>query len=173
VRLHIKTKSSRAFTLLELMISISILALIMLFLYQSLAQLQKSNRFFGEKMQKVTQKEKIKKLFFLDFSLMLAKTLKVENVDKKEDRLFFQTTNSLHQRFNPYITYIKTDKHLFRIESSKKLSYPLESNIDIDVDDLGKVDHFRFYTNKTSYRLLDTMLDNENYLMKINSYNQN
>ena len=167
-------QSRTAFTLLELMISISILALIMLFLYQSLSTLQKSNRFFGEKIEKIDQKEKIKKLFFLDFSLITSqKSYKIENIEKNEDRVFFQTSNSIHHRFYPYVSYIVNHKHLYRVESSQKISYPLENGIDMSVDDLGEVSTFRVYSNKNNYRLIDAILDNTTYLMKIHSLNGN
>lgn len=164
-------KNSKAFTLIELMISISILALIMLFLYKSVAQLQKSNRFYAQKIEKVEKKEKVKKLFFLDLSLLMHLSYRVEEVEKDEDRLFFQTQNSIHHRYNPYVAYLVTQQHLYRVESSSPLSYPLSNGLDIDVDDLGKVTSFRVYNNKKLYKLLYAELDGSEYLMKIHSLN--
>jgi len=164
-------KKSSAFTLLELMISVSILALIMLFMYKSVEQLQTSNRFYAKKIEIIDKKEKIKKLFFLDFTLEIPLSYKNEQVEKNEDRVFFQTQNSIHHRYNPYVAYLVTNKHLYRVESSSKLFYPLSNGLDIDVDDLGKVDGFRVYNNKTFYKLLHTKLDASEYLMKIHSLN--
>lgn len=164
-------KNSKAFTLIELMISVSIIALIMLFLYKSVAQLQKSNRFYAKKIEKVEKKEKIKKLFFLDLTLILPSTYKVETVEKNEDRLFFQTKNSIHHRYNPYVAYLVNQKHLYRVESSSPLSYPLSNGVDMDVDDLGEVKSFRVYNNKKLYKLLYLELDGSEYLMKIHSLN--
>ena len=166
------SQNRSAFTLLELMISISILALIMLFLYQSLATLQKSNRFFGKKIELIDKKEKIKKLFFLDLSLMLIRSYATQKVERDEDRVFFQTSNSIHHRYNPYVAYLVSEKHLYRIEASKKVSYPLEANSDMDVDDLGEVKGFRIYSNTKLYRLLHTRLDGQEYLMKVRSLNE-
>ena len=164
-------KQSSAFTLIELMISVSILALIMLFMYKSVDQLQSSNRFYAKKIAIIDKKEKIKKLFFLDFTLIVDKKYRSELVEKNEERVFFQTQNSIHHRYNPYIAYLVTEKHLYRVESSLPLMYPLSNGLDIDVDDLGKVDGFRVYNNAKSYKLLYTKIDGSEYLMKIHSLN--
>jgi len=164
-------KQSSAFTLIELMISVSILALIMVFMYKSVEQLQSSNRFYAKKITLIDKKEKIKKLFFLDFTLIVANKYRTELVEKNEERVFFQTQNSIHHRYNPYIAYLVTEKHLYRVESSSPLIYPLSNGLDIDVDDLGKVDGFRVYNNRKFYKLLHTKLDGSTYLLKIHSLN--
>lgn len=143
----------------------------MLFLYKSVDQLQSSNRFYAKKIALIEKKEKIKKLFFLDMTLIIPATYKVTLVEKDEDRVFFQTQNSIHHRYNPYVAYMVNQKHLYRIESSSPLYYPLSNGLDIDVDDLGKVDGFRVYNNKKLYKLLHTTLDGSEYLMKIHSLN--
>ena len=47
----------RAFTLIEMMIAITLFSVVMIFLYQSVASLGKSNRFYGEKLEAITTEQ--------------------------------------------------------------------------------------------------------------------
>lgn len=136
----------KAFTLIEMMISVVILSIIMLFLYESYAALNRSNSFY-EKRAEVIKNELLKKrVVFLDFSLALNKSVKILNQDRDEDVVFMQSSNSLHKRFNPYIAYIVKEKKLYRLESLKPfLEYPLEADSDFVVEYMGEVDGFRVY----------------------------
>lgn len=55
----------RAFSLIELLVSIVILSLMMLFLYKSYANLNRSNIFYSDEVAKITKLQKIKRSFFL------------------------------------------------------------------------------------------------------------
>jgi len=144
----------KAFTLIELMISIVILTILMLFLYKSYSALNKSNSLLLEQVQKISQVELLKEVIYKDFSVARREDTNISSVlilnqSKKEDVVFFQTTNSIHQRVNPYIAYIVKDKRLYRLESLKPFKeYPLVADSEFVVDELGEVKIFRVYKSK-------------------------
>jgi len=99
----------KAFTLIEMLISISILSIMMIFLYKSYASLNNSNSLLKDEAHSIKKQELKKKVLFLDFSLIINNKLDILNKDTKEDVLFIQSKNSIHNRINPYITYIVKD----------------------------------------------------------------
>jgi prepilin-type N-terminal cleavage/methylation domain-containing protein len=167
----------KGFTLIELMISIMILSIMMIFLYKSYSSLNSSNTILKKELENITDIQKIKKTMILDISLALHNSIKIQNREKNEDVLFFQTSNSLHKRYNPFIVYIVRDKKLYRIESLKNIddyTFPVDS--DFDADMLGEVDTFRIYKslNKTKkIYLVDMRLKKmQNILLKLRVLNE-
>ena len=139
----------KAFTLIELMVSIMILSIMMIFLYKSYASLNISNSILQTELKSTLYIQKIKKTILLDISLALANSVRIENREKNEDTVFFQTSNSLHKRFNPYIVYIVKNKKLYRVESLKNINtYEFPVNSEFDADILGEVNSFRVYKSK-------------------------
>jgi prepilin-type N-terminal cleavage/methylation domain-containing protein len=152
------------FTLIELMISISILSIMMIFLYQSYASLNKSNHFYKKEVGTILKQENLKKILFLDFSLALYKgtnSIKILNQEKNEDVVFMQSKNSLHKNHNPYIAYIKKDTKLYRLESLKEFkTYPLNMEDTFSIDELGIVDGFRVYKAQKTETNSTNTIDN-------------
>jgi len=165
----------RAFTLIEMMISITILSIMMLFLYQSYASINKSNRFYKKESKKIIDAMELKKIFYLDLSLSHFKSVKILNQAKDEDVVFFQTSHSLHQNINPYVAYIKKDGRLYRLESLQPFKeYPLGVDDDYVVDDLAKITGMRLYKHDKTYAyLLDIALeDKSEIILKIKQLNE-
>jgi len=175
------------FTLIELMVSISILSIMMIFLYQSYASLNSSNAFYKKEVSTILHKDKLKEIVFLDFSLALyneSKTLTILPQEKEEDIVFFQSANSIHKNYNPYIAYIKKDTKLYRLESLEKFQeYPLSIENKFSVDYFGEVDGFRVYksekketntTNQTknSYLIHIDFTDKDDILLKVKVLNE-
>ena len=144
----------KAFTLIELMISIVILTILMLFLYKSYAGLNKSNALLSKEVQKISKVELLKEVIYKDFSVAgqtdtNRSSIVILNQSKKEDVVFFQTSNSIHKRINPYVAYFVKDKRLYRLESLKPFTeYPLVADSEFVADDLGEVEIFRVYKSK-------------------------
>jgi prepilin-type N-terminal cleavage/methylation domain-containing protein len=164
----------RAFSLIELLVSIVILSLMMLFLYKSYANLNRSNIFYGEEVAKITKVQKIKKIFFLDITQ--AQSITILNQERDEDVVFLQTKNSLHHRIEPYVAYIVKEKKLYRLESLREFKeYPLVAESDFVVDELGDVALFRLYasqdTQKHLYLLHALFEDKEEILLKLKALN--
>jgi len=167
----------KGFTLIELLIAISILSIMMLFLYKSYAALNDSNRVLKRELSSITNIQNIKKIIYLDFSLALFNTTKIDNRDKKEDFVFLQSSHSIHKRYNPYVTYIVKEKKLYRLESLKKIStYELPAESEFVIDYLGEVNSFRLYKSldktKEFYLVHIDFKRMENLLMKIKVLNE-
>jgi len=165
----------RAFTLVELMVSVVILSIMMLFLYKSYSGLSKSNKIFETEVQKVSKHEKIKELLYLDFTL--ANTITIQNQDNKEDVVFLQTLSSIHRRIKPYVAYIVKEKTLYRLESHRAfVEYPLAADSEFVVDTLGEVDSFRVYpsreTTSNLYLIHTLFKSKEEILLKVKSLNK-
>jgi len=167
----------KAFTLIELMISIAILSIIMIFLYKSYAELNLSNKIYTKKLEEIKKIELIKKVIYLDFSLSKYKDVNITHQDKIEDTVFFQTTHSIHNRINPYVAYIVKDKKLYRLESLKPIvEYPLVADSEFISDFLGEVKSFRVYSatdpTKAKYLVeIDFEIEND-ILLKIKPLNE-
>lgn len=149
----------------------------MLFLYKSYAALNDSNRVLKRELSSITNIQNIKKIIYLDFSLALFNTTKIDNRDKKEDFVFLQSSHSIHKRYNPYVTYIVKEKKLYRLESLKKIStYELPAESEFDIDYLGEVNSFRLYKSldktKEFYLVHIDFKRMENLLMKIKVLNE-
>lgn len=175
----------KGFTLIEMMISISILAIMMIYLYQSYASLNISNDIFTKATKKITQSEQKKQVLFLDFSLALKDanaTINILPQDAKEDVVFMQSRHSLHRRYNPYIGYIVKNKKLYRIESLKPLrEYPLSVDSEFVADELGEVNGFRVYKNdkkkdqnaSEAYLVHIDFKEEDDILLKVKMLNEN
>lgn len=160
-----------AFTLIEMMIAISLFSVVMIFLYQSMATIDRSNLFYGDKLQEMTREQTLMKTLYLDLSLSQPKSGIIDNINKNTDMLFLQTSHVIHTHVMPFIVYFVKKKHLYRVESAQKLSYPFESNINAVIDDFGEIKTFRIYKNSTHF-LLDLNLDGKNdNLLKIRHLN--
>jgi len=136
----------KGFTLIELMVSITILSVMVVFLYESYASLNRSNKFYAKELVRITEQQLKKRVVFLDYSLSIAKSLKIHKQDRVEDVVFMQTSHSLHKIYNPYVAYVIKEKKLYRLESLKEFKeYPFSVDDEYVVDYLGEVDGFRVY----------------------------
>ncbi|MDF1883046.1 prepilin-type N-terminal cleavage/methylation domain-containing protein [Sulfurimonas sp. SAG-AH-194-C21] len=170
----------KAFTLIELIISIVILTIIMIFLYKSYAAINKSNILLSNEVQKISQVELLKEVIFKDFSVAISSEtntsiVTILNQSKREDVVFLQTSNSIHKRINPYVAYVVNDKRLYRLESLKPFrEYPLVLDSEFVVDELGKVKSFRVYkskdTIKGTYLFHALFEDSQEILLKVSAF---
>lgn len=177
IRSTINFGGRKAFTLVELMISIIILSLMIVALYKSYASLNISNEIYKNKSNSIKNTELKKKVIYLDLLLVIPKSLIYLDKDTKEDIISFQTTNSIHKRFNPYVTYVVKDSMLYRIESLKKVkTYPFNADFSGDIDELGKVNEFKIYRSKSkkveSYLVNILFKDSSKILLKVNALSQ-
>lgn len=163
---------SRAFTLLEMLIAIVIFTLISVYLYKSLATLNQSNRFYGERLDAIAHERKILKTIYLDLSLAVIRSVVTVNQDEDIDVVLMQTKHSVHRNVMPYVAYVVTEQQqLYRIESMNRLSYPFSEDDDLTVDKLGPMQHFRLYSSKKHFLLDYRIGDSDPKLIKIRGLN--
>ena len=162
----------KAFTLIEMLVSVSILSIMLLFLYKSYASLNSSNLFYKNELKSIKITQEKKKIIYLDFASALSKKTSILTPSTKENIVFTQTSHSLHKRYNPYVAYVVEDDKLYRLESLKEfMTYPINSDREFVADYLGEVNSFRMYKSKAkqeSYLVhIDFKVD-EDILLKIN-----
>jgi prepilin-type N-terminal cleavage/methylation domain-containing protein len=107
----------KAFTLIELMISIILLSIIVTFLYQAVAQLQHSNQRLLVRADEVDRREDLLKLLYNDF--INARSLTWREKLTQTDKIVLKTSHSLYDMSEPYVHYrvYPDEKSLRRIES--------------------------------------------------------
>ncbi len=171
----------KAFTLIELLVSISILSIMMIYLYKSYASLNTSNSFYEKKVNTIENTQLKKRVIYLDFALKLDNNISIRKQNTKEDVVFFQSANSVHKRFNPYIAYLINNEKLYRLESLNEFKeYPLTQEMLFSVDDLGEVNSFRVYSSnkKVNDKEIEIFLvhidfkEQEDILLKIKALNE-
>ena len=135
----------KAFTLMEMLIAVTILSLITIFLYRTFASLAHSNDFYAKELALTSHEQKVANTLYLDLTLGIPASLKLININKNSDVLLMQSKHSIHRQIKPYIAYIIKENHLWRIEASEPLSYPLSEETQMLIDDLGEASVFRAY----------------------------
>lgn len=168
---------TKAFTLIEMMISITILSIMMLYLYKTNATLHLSNDNLKEESHNVQKLQKIKQVIYLDFLSAVHdgnSSIIVINREKNEDFVSFMSKHSIHQRVNPYLTYIVKNKKLYRLESLKQIKdFEISTEEEFELDSLGDVEIFRLYKSKENkkneYLLHIKFNDQQKVILKINS----
>ena len=161
----------RGFTLIEMMIAISLFSVVMIFLYQAMNTIDKSNRFYGDKLKTIVSTQKLTKTLYLDLALSLPNSGEINSVNRNEDMLFLQTSHVVHEHVMPFVLYYVQDKNLYRIESAQKLEYPFDSNINVSIDDFGPIHTFRIYKNSTHFLLHLSNDGKEEHLIKVRYLN--
>ncbi|MEN8303565.1 MAG: prepilin-type N-terminal cleavage/methylation domain-containing protein [Campylobacterota bacterium] len=164
-----------SFTIIEMIISTTILSIMMLFLYESYSSLNSSNIFYKKEVSSIKADQLKKRVLFLDLTLAFAKSIKIFNQASNQDVVFFQSSNSIYKNYNPYIAYIMKDSRLYRLESLKEFTvYPLDVDMDMNfsVECLGEVDSFRVYKSKNTYLLHIDFKKDDDILLKIKVLNQ-
>ena len=106
----------KSFTLLELIISITLFMIIVVFLYKTLDQTKHSNNLFSNKQEVLKESNHLHNIFLEDIAEALNITV---SYDKNKNAIVeITTSNTYHNAFFNKITYlIGASKELIRIES--------------------------------------------------------
>ena len=113
----------KSFTLLEVVISITIFMILLIFLYKTLDQTKHSNKKFTNHTKDVKYENELNDIFLEDI------LESISNIDIKTDNdehslLRFESSNSYHNSFFNNITYmISSNSKLLRIESKDKFNF--------------------------------------------------
>ncbi len=144
----------RAFTLVELIISVILLGLIVNFLYTSVSNLQKSNILLANLSKESQKKEQIINLLYSD--ILLATDINITG--RKNSTLKLQTKNSIFDIEYPYVAWLisKDNMTLLRVESIKKLDDKSVENRDLYHISVVKegCERFMIYNSKDKKNIL-------------------
>jgi hypothetical protein len=130
------TKYLPSFTLIEVMVSIILFTIIIIFLYQVLDMTQKSNKFYTKKLKEQIEKTHLASIFFKDIlhssQLIQSKGKIIKDIGEdsnKNNFLWLNTKNHYHNPFYNYVFYFISNKNnLIRIESLKKFNKATSSD---------------------------------------------
>jgi type II secretory pathway pseudopilin PulG len=112
----------KAFTLLEVVISISIFMILLIFLYKTLDQTKYSNKQFSKLKDKITYQNELNDILIEDI-LESKNKIEIISDNDKNSLLRFESSNTYHNSFFTNITYmISSNNKLIRIESKKKFN---------------------------------------------------
>ena len=108
----------RAFTLVELIISVILLGIVVALLYESLQNTQKTNQIFMQKKEQSDKEKKILKVLYED--ILEADEIRITG-GKKYKAVELKTNNSLFDIIKPQVIWFvsKYDDTLVRVESTK------------------------------------------------------
>ncbi len=137
----------KAFTLVEIVISIFLFSLIMIFLYKSISNLRLNNKNLKNNHTKSKTFNKV--LYQLKNDLILSTKIKIYN---SKNRIELITSNTFYQNSRPKViwTILKQSKILVRIENKK-----------IDTTKI-KVKSIKFYQTKKKNKILCYIEKNNN-----------
>jgi prepilin-type N-terminal cleavage/methylation domain-containing protein len=166
----------KAFTLIELVVAIIILSILMLFLYQSYADLNRVNQSYAKAAQRLKKEGILKSTLYKDLILASKNSIIVAHIDKEYDFVSFMTKHSLHRRINPYVAYIVKGEVLYRLESLQQIkSVEIDRDRAFDIDKIGAIKKFKLFgtrDNKREFFLLELILKGqEKILFKIKVLN--
>lgn len=118
-----KIKTVSGFTLLEVLISVALFSIIILFLYQTIDINEKSNNFYEEKLTTYKNQDDLKFIIYEDIlnntNNIETNTTKIIQNDKNNNTILrLRTDNTFHNPFFNNITYfLGKDGELFRVET--------------------------------------------------------
>lgn len=133
----------KSFTLLELLISITLFSIIVVFLYKTIDQTKYSNNLFSDKEQALKEDNNLHDIFLEDIAE--SSNITISSDKNKNSIVKIVTNNTYHNAFFNNITYlINSSKKLVRVESYQAfnelepitLNFEANSYIDILLEDI-------------------------------------
>lgn len=115
----------RAFTLIEVLLSVSLISFVMIYMYKNITLMKQSNSFFETFYEDKSIDLLIHKTLFLDISQSTEATI---GEDKDQNSIL--TLRTKHSHFGierPFVLYMLKNENLIRTESIKTLTSPLSS----------------------------------------------
>jgi len=150
-----KNNNKKGFTLIEVLISITLLSLVLMALYKSADILRNSNLHLFKYLEKSTNILKGSKTLYMD--LTHSDYNITINTEEKFHRVMLQnTTHSIHGLSQAKVVWLvyKEENTLLRIEGGK-YQMPLKSEEKVEIDVIAKhVELFRVYKSKKKNKIL-------------------
>jgi len=123
---HIK----KAFTLVEVIISIALLGIMFTFLYSSINSVKKQNNRYLEKSSMIEKEKEIFRLFSLDCAQIVGSVS--ISYGQEYDVIQFKTKHSIYEIIEPSVVYLvsKKDNALLRVESLEPFSLDVKEKVE-------------------------------------------
>lgn len=145
----------KAFTIIEMMLAISIFTLIVFYMYEAISVSNKSTNTYENQYKIIQNDMQIKKIFYNDIFNQLNLYANVKIIEDKDSQsvLYLQTNNSLYDQIAPHVIYTLKNKTLYRVESLKKIMLPIKNvkehfNVDVIAKD---VKNFKVFSAKNNF----------------------
>ena len=118
----------KAFTLIEILVSVVLLGIISLFITSTITQTKDNNKIFEKRIAKDKQQETISTLLYDD--IYLSKDISVQSY-KKYSILYIKGKNSIYGIEEPFVVWLvlKEKNRLIRIESARKITLPIDDSM--------------------------------------------
>lgn len=163
----------KAFSLVEVIVSITIFSIVIIFLYQTLDMTKTSNNFYEKSLNKIIDKNTLKEIVFEDLLSVTDTNSTIISVDKNKNSILqLQTINTFHNPLFNNITYLLSkDDKLLRIESLDPFNFNDINDYFLDnsyIDILYEnIDFFYILKNKNnqqSYTFSIKLKNNDNIM---------
>jgi len=148
-------RNSRAFTLLEVLISITLLSLVLMALYKSADILRDSNLHLFQYLQKSTKTLKGSKTLYMDL-LHSDHNISINSEEKFHRLTMASTTHSLYGQGQAKVVWLvyKEENTLLRIEGGQ-YDIPLKNEQRVEIDVIAKnIELFKIYKSKKKDKIL-------------------
>jgi len=148
-------KSSKAFTLIEMLVSVMLLGFVMMALYNSSDMLRTSNAHLYKYLQKSSKTTQTSEVLYLDI-LGSDGNITITKEDSFYRLIINSTTSSLYGRQNAKVAWLvyKENNALLRIEGGDfELPLAIEDRVDID-EVAQKMELFSIYRSKQNDKIL-------------------
>lgn len=159
----------KAFTLIEIIVSIVLFGLIMLIMFSSIDNLREQHGFYATKIKELSEKNRLISLLRSDFNRPLSLTVRTD-IDKRYTIASIGgSNNSLYGIYEPYVTWLvlKDEHRLIRIESPVPIPLPITDEIlyQTHTDSIQTdCETFRIYESSKN-RLIQLTFENESPIL--------
>ena len=148
-------KRREAFTLIEVLISITLLSLVLMALYRSTDILRRSNKHLYNNLEKSSKSMQGNRILYMDL-LQSDDNITINDKNEFHQITMINTGNSLYGQSSAKVTWLvsKNENTLLRVEGSD-YELPLHEDSYVEVDPIvNKVELFKIYKNKKKNKLL-------------------
>jgi prepilin-type N-terminal cleavage/methylation domain-containing protein len=146
----------KAFTLIEVLVSVVLLGLISFFISSTIFQTRGNNRFFENRVNEDKKLEYLVDVLYDD--LYFSKSITVDGL-KSYSIVYVKSKNSVHGIDEPYIVWLvlKVENRLVRMESARKIKLPLKDDMKkfVFIDEgIKNCEHFTVNISKDNTKML-------------------
>jgi prepilin-type N-terminal cleavage/methylation domain-containing protein len=149
----------KAFTLVEVLVSVVLLGLISMFISSTIAQTKSNNKLFENRLKDDKKLESLIDILYDD--IYFSKSITVDGL-KKYSLLHVKSKNSIYGIDEPYVVWLvlKDGNRLIRMESARKIVLPLKEEMKkwIFIDEgIKNCEHFTVNISKDEQKVLTYM----------------